>query len=89
MDVEVVCPEMYMGNVVGDLNLRRGKISGMVPRSNVQVISAVVPLAEMFGYATALRNISQGRGSYTMQFARYAPLPKEVATKLFSNTMYV
>ncbi len=89
MDVEVVCPEMYMGNVVGDLNLRRGKISGMVPRSNVQVITAVVPLAEMFGYATALRNISQGRGSYTMQFSRYAPLPKEVATKLFSNTMYV
>jgi len=89
MDVEVVCPEMYMGNVVGDLNLRRGKISGMIPRGNVQVISAIVPLAEMFGYATAVRNISQGRGSYTMQFARYAPLPREVATKLFSNTIYV
>ncbi len=89
MSVEVVCPEMYMGNVVGDLNLRRGKINGMVPRGNVQIITAIVPLAEMFGYATALRNLSQGRGSYTMQFAKYAPLPREVATKMFSNMMYV
>jgi elongation factor G len=88
MNVEVVCPELYMGNVVGDLNLRRGKIGGMVPRDNVQVITAAVPLAEMFGYATALRNLTQGRGSYTMQFARYAPLPKEVAMKMFSNIMY-
>jgi elongation factor G len=88
MSVEVVCPEMYMGNVVGDLNLRRGKISGMVPRNNIQVISAAVPLAEMFGYATALRNLTQGRGSYTMQFSRYAPLPKEVAGKMFANTIY-
>jgi elongation factor G len=89
MDVEVVCPETYMGNVVGDLNLRRGKIHGMVPRSNLQVISATVPLAEMFGYATALRNLTQGRGIYTMQFARYEPLPKEVSSKMFANTMFV
>ena len=88
MDVEVVCPEVYMGNVVGDLNQRRGKINGMVPHNNLQVISATVPLAEMFGYATALRNMSQGRGVYTMQFASYAPLPKDVADKMFANSMY-
>ncbi len=88
MDVEVICPEEYMGNIVGDLNLRRGKINGMVPRKNVQVISAVVPLAEMFGYATALRNLSQGRGIHTMQFSKYAPLPKEVSRKMFANTMF-
>ncbi len=87
MDVEVVCPEEYMGNVVGDLNLRRGKINGMVPRNNVQVISAVVPLSEMFGYATGLRNLSQGRGIHTMQFSKYAPLPKEVSSKMFANTI--
>jgi len=88
MKVEVVCPEEYMGNVVGDLNQRRGKIHGMVPRNNLQVISATVPLAEMFGYATALRNLSQGRGIYTMQFSRYAQLPKEITEKMFSNLMY-
>ncbi len=88
MSVEVVCPEEYMGNDVGDLNLRRGKINGMVPRNNVQIISAVVPLAEMFGYATALRNLSQGRAIYTMQFSKYAPLPKEVSGKMFANTMF-
>jgi len=88
MKVEIVCPEEYMGNVVGDINQRRGKINGMVPRNNLQVISAIVPLAEMFGYATALRNLTQGRGIYTMQFHRYLPLPKEVAEKMFANLMY-
>jgi len=88
MDVEVVCPEAYMGNVVGDLNQRRGKIHGMVPRNNLQVVSATVPLGEMFGYATALRNLTQGRGVYTMQFSKYAPLPKDVSDKMFSNLMY-
>ncbi|PKK82050.1 MAG: elongation factor G [candidate division Zixibacteria bacterium HGW-Zixibacteria-1] len=88
MDVEVVCPETYMGSVVGDLNQRRGKIHGMVPRNNLQVITATVPLGEMFGYATALRNLSQGRGVYTMQFAAYAPLPKDVSAKMFANLMY-
>lgn len=88
MDVEVVCPETYMGNVVGDLNQRRGKIHGMVPRNNLQVVSASVPLGEMFGYATALRNLTQGRGVYTMQFSKYAPLPKDVSDKMFSNLMY-
>ncbi|MEW5924989.1 MAG: elongation factor G [Candidatus Zixiibacteriota bacterium] len=88
MDVEVVCPETYMGSVVGDLNQRRGKIHGMVPRNNLQVISATVPLGEMFGYATALRNLTQGRGVYTMQFAAYARLPKDVSDKMFANLMY-
>nr|MBN2276365.1 elongation factor G [candidate division Zixibacteria bacterium] len=88
MKVEVVCPEEYMGNVVGDLNQRRGKINGMVPRNNLQVISAMVPLAEMFGYATALRNLTQGRGIHTMQFSRYAPLPREISGKMFANLMY-
>ena len=89
MDVEIVCPEIYMGNVAGDLNLRRGKILGMVPRNNQQIISAVVPLAEMFGYATALRNLTQGRALYTMQFSKYAPLPKELSDKMFANAMFV
>jgi elongation factor G len=88
MDVEVVCPEDYMGNVVSDMNQRRGKIHGMVPRNQLQVIKASVPLAEMFGYATALRNITQGRGIYTMQFSNYCPLPKEVSDKIFANLMY-
>ncbi|MFQ5452647.1 MAG: elongation factor G, partial [Candidatus Zixiibacteriota bacterium] len=73
MDVEVVVPEAYMGAVVGDLNSRRGKINGMVPRNNVTVIAVGVPVSEMFGYANSLRNISQGRAVFTMQFARYAP----------------
>jgi elongation factor G len=88
MEVEVVCPEDYMGNIVGDLNLRRGKIGGMVPRSNKQVITAMIPLAEMFGYATILRNLTQGRGAYTMQFSKYAPLPEEVSGKMFANSMF-
>ena len=87
MEVEVVCQDDYMGNVVGDLNLRRGKISGMVPRNNIQVITAMIPLAEMFGYATALRNLTQGRGAYTMQFSRYSPLPEDVSSKMFANIM--
>jgi elongation factor G len=87
MKVEVVCHEDYMGNVVGDLNLRRGKITGMVPRSKMQIINAMMPLAEMFGYATALRNLTQGRGAYSMQFSNYAPLPEDVSSKLFANIM--
>ncbi len=85
MDVEVVVPEAYMGSVVGDLNSRRGKINGMVPRADVQVIAVSVPLSEMFGYANTLRNISQGRAVFTMEFARYAPVPEEVAKKMLEN----
>ncbi|MFC1475338.1 elongation factor G, partial [Candidatus Zixiibacteriota bacterium] len=71
MDVEVVVPEAYMGAVVGDLNSRRGKINGMIPRKDVNVIAVSVPLSEMFGYANTLRNISQGRAVFTMQFSKY------------------
>ncbi len=82
MDVEVVVPENYMGDVMGDLNSRRGRIRGMVPRTNVQVIAATVPLSEMFGYATTLRSITQGRAIYTMQFSHYDPVPQSIAETL-------
>jgi len=73
MDVEVVTPEEYMGDVLGDIHTRRGKIGGMENRPGVQVIRSQIPLATMFGYATQLRSLSQGRATYTMQFAHYAP----------------
>ncbi len=82
MDVEVVVPENYMGDVMGDLNSRRGRIRGLVPRTNVQVIAATVPLSEMFGYATTLRSITQGRAIYTMQFSHYDQVPQSVAETL-------
>ncbi len=82
MRVEVVTPEEFMGDVMGDLNSRRGQIQGMEMRGNAQVIRAMVPLANMFGYATALRSMSQGRASYTMEFDHYAPLPQNLAEEL-------
>ena len=85
MDVEVVVPEEYMGDVIGDLNSRRGKVSGILPRKDAQVIEAFVPLSEMFGYATALRSITQGRAVYTMQFDHYEKLPKDIADKVVEN----
>jgi elongation factor G len=75
MDVEVILPEEYLGDVMNDLRSRRSEIQAMGARSDGSVISARVPLAEMFGYATRLRNLSQGRGIYTMQFADYEPVP--------------
>src|SRR5581483_3625362 len=78
MSVEVVTPEEFMGDVIGDLNRRRGRIAGQEPRGNTQVISATVPLAEMFGYATDLRSRTQGRATFTMQFSHYEPVPKGV-----------
>ena len=75
MAVEVVTPEDYMGDVIGNINSRRGQIEGMDPRGNAQVIRARVPLAEMFGYATDVRTMSQGRATYTMQFLNYAEVP--------------
>src|ERR1700761_8192316 len=80
--VEVVTPEEFMGDVIGDLNRRRGQISGMEQRGNAQVISAHVPLAEMFGYATDVRSNTQGRATYTMQFDRYDEVPSNIADKL-------
>ena len=82
MAVEVVTPEDYMGDVIGNINARRGQIEGMEPRGNAQVIRARVPLAEMFGYATDLRTMSQGRATYTMQFLHYAEVPHSIAEKL-------
>ncbi len=79
MKVEVVVPEEYMGDVLGDLNARRGRVEGMEARAGAQVIEARVPLAEMFGYATDLRSKTQGRGTYTMQFSHYEAAPSVVA----------
>ncbi len=83
--VEVVTPEEFMGDVIGDLNRRRGHISGMEQRGNAQVVSAHVPLAEMFGYATDLRSNTQGRATYTMQFERYDEVPPNIAEKVVGD----
>ncbi len=82
MDVEVVTPEEYLGDVIGDLNSRRGKMEGMLPRKDAQVIKAKVPLAEMFGYATQMRSMTQGRAIYRMQFAYYDEVPRSVAEEI-------
>ncbi|MGQ9797812.1 MAG: elongation factor G [Ignavibacterium sp.] len=82
MSVEVITPEEYLGDVMGDLNSRRGKIEGFSARKDAQVIKAFVPLAEMFGYATVLRSITQGRALYTMQFDHYAEVPKSIAEEI-------
>ena len=84
-DVEVVVPEEYMGDVIGDMNSRRGHISGMEPRAGAQVIHAQVPLAEMFGYATDLRSATQGRAVYTMQFSHYAEVPSSIADEIIAR----
>ncbi len=85
MNVEVVTPEDYMGDVIGDLNSRRGKIQQMEKRGKAQVIKAQVPLSEMFGYATDLRSRTQGRASYTMQFAHYDEVPKSIAETIIAK----
>ncbi|GAB4292809.1 MAG: elongation factor G [Ignavibacteriaceae bacterium] len=82
MSVEVVTPEEYLGDVMGDLNSRRGKIEGFSARKDAQVIKALVPLAEMFGYATNLRSMTQGRAIYTMQFDHYQEVPKAIAEEI-------
>ncbi|HEX7003063.1 MAG TPA: elongation factor G [Trueperaceae bacterium] len=82
MRVEVVTPEQYMGDVIGNLNSRRGQIQGMQPRGNAQVINAHVPLSEMFGYATDLRSLSQGRATFTMFLDHYAQVPKNIQEEL-------
>ncbi len=82
MDIEVIVPSQYVGDVVGDLSSRRGNVGGMFQRNESQVVAAHVPLKEMFGYATALRSMSQGRGIYSMQFGRYMPVPKNVAEEI-------
>ena len=79
MKVEVVTPEDYSGDVIGDLNRRRGHIQGMEDGPSGKVITAEVPLAEMFGYATSVRSMSQGRATFTMEFAKYLEVPNNVA----------
>jgi elongation factor G len=83
--VEVTTPEEYMGDVIGDLNRRRGQVSGMEQRGNAQVISATVPLSEMFGYATDVRSTTQGRATYSMQFERYDEVPPNIAEKVIGE----
>jgi elongation factor G len=85
MKVEVTVPEEYMGDVMGDINSRRGRIEGMELRSGAQVVDAYVPLSEMFGYATDLRSNTQGRGIYSMQFDHYEAVPNSIAEKVLGN----
>jgi elongation factor G len=85
MKVEVVTPEEYLGGVIGDLNSRRGHIAGTDSRGNAQVVSAMVPLANMFGYVNTLRSMSQGRAAYTMQFDHYAEVPRNVADEVVAK----
>ena len=82
MRVEVVTPEDYMGDVIGDLNSRRGQISTQEQRGNATVITAMVPLANMFGYVNNLRSMSQGRAQFTMQFDHYEQVPQAVADEV-------
>jgi elongation factor G len=85
MQVEVVVPDEYMGDIIGDLNSKRGRIEGMSSRADGRVIDATVPLSEMFGYATRLRSLSQGRAIYTMEFARYELVPEELSDKIIAR----
>jgi elongation factor G len=82
MKIEVTTPEDYFGDVLGDLNARRGQVQGMDQRGNARVLTALVPLAETFGYATDLRSNTQGRATYSMEFAHYAQVPSNVAEEI-------
>ena len=85
MKVEVTVPEEYMGDVMGDINSRRGRIEGMEAQAGAQIIRAMVPLSEMFGYSTTLRSRTQGRGVYSMEFAAYEPVPKSIQEQVIGN----
>jgi elongation factor G len=85
MSVEVVCPDDFISNIVGDLNRRRARILGMEPRAGAQTVSAEVPLSEMFGYSTDLRSSSQGRATYTMEYHHYAPVPSQIAESIIAK----
>jgi elongation factor G len=85
MQVDVVVPEEFLGEVIGDLNARRGRVMGIDTRPAARVVRAEVPLATMFGYATDLRSATQGRATYTMQFARYEPLPANLAEEIIGR----
>jgi len=85
MKVEVVTPDEYVGDVIGDLNSRRGHIQGSETRGNAQVITAMVPLANMFGYVSTLRSFSQGRANFTMMYDHYDPVPQAVADEVIKK----
>ncbi len=85
MAVEVTTPEDYLGDVIGNLNARRGRIESMNPVGNAQIVRASVPLSEMFGYATDLRSMTQGRADFTMQFDRYEEVPATIASAIVAN----
>ena len=85
MSVEVVVPEEYMGDVIGDINSRRGRIEGMELRGTTQIVKSMVPLSEMFGYATDLRSRTQGRATYSMHFDRYEPAPQNVSEEVVAR----
>ncbi len=85
MKVEVTTPEANMGDVIGDLNSKRAQINEMNDRVNLKIISAFVPLAEMFGYATSLRSMTQGQASYSMEFDHYGEVPRNVAEKIIES----
>jgi len=85
MKVDVITPENFMGDVIGDLNSRRGQIEEMGDRGQAKAISAKVPLANMFGYATQLRSMTQGRASYSMEFAYYSEVPRNVAEEIIGK----
>jgi elongation factor G len=85
MRVEVVLPDEYMGDIIGDLNSRRGRIEGMEARPGTQIIKALVPLSSMFGYATDMRSRTQGRATYTMHFAHYEEVPKAIADEIIAR----
>jgi len=85
MKVDVIVPDEYVGNVIGDITSRRGRIDGQTQRGNAQQVTCKVPLAEMFGYATSLRSNTQGRGTSTMQFAHYEPCPRSIAEEVIKK----
>jgi elongation factor G len=86
MRVEVTMPEQFMGDVIGDLNSRRGHVEGMDSRGTTTVVRSFVPLAEMFGYATDLRSMTQGRASYSMELSHYAEVPANLAAELVQKS---
>ena len=85
MDVTVVVPDNYMGDIIGDLNKRRGRVLGMEPKDGMQHIKAQVPMAEMFRYATDLRSMTQGRGSFSFSFSHYEEVPAPIAEKVIAQ----
>ena len=86
MKVEVITPDQNMGDVVGDLNKRRGQLEGMDSKGGAQVVKAKVPLSEMFGYVTQLRTITSGRASSTMEFSHYAEAPRQIAEEVVAKS---